>query len=132
MRVSPAVLLAATVVFVNQGCSSIPSLSDSDLLTSENQSNLVGAGSGYVSSEGSQIVRSSYQDCIRTESWSAQSNLVECSASAKPPLADSTGKLASFSGQAMFGFDSAKLWVIPIAQEAMRITKCCQSDVLQL
>jgi len=110
MRLSSTVLLAATVALVNQGCSSIPSLSDNDLLTSESQA---GVGSGYVSSEGTQMVRSSLKDCIRTESWSAQRNLVECSASARQPekasMADSTGQLASFSGQAMFGFDSASL-----------------------
>jgi len=113
MRLSPAVFVAA-VALISQGCSSIPSISNSDLLSSEGEA-VAAKGSGYVSSEGSHMVHSSYKDCIRTESWTAELNLVECNASAKPQVvekalvADSSGRLASFSGQAMFGFDSSEL-----------------------
>ena len=96
-----SLLLAA--VFI-QGCSNAPSNDDSAGPK---------ANSNYVATATNQIVSAAHSECLRTSVWKAEKAIVECGASVKAPAAPAVKKtkniLVSFSGRALFEFDSSDL-----------------------
>ncbi len=100
----------AVAVSLLQGCATI----DSD----NGQINKAAASdSGYVTNSAEGIVMTSDEHCLRTVSWSSENSLSKCgevSASFTEPQpvqqpVESGSALVTFSGRALFDFDSATL-----------------------
>ena len=99
-----SLLLAAAIT---QGCSNAPSNDDSAGPK---------ANSNYVATATNQIVSAAHSECLRTSVWKAEKAIVECGASVKAPAAPAAPAvkktkniLVSFSGRALFEFDSSDL-----------------------
>lgn len=66
--------------------------------------------SGYLAASTQDFVMSAQSKCVRTATWSSDTNVVECQASAPAPVTAAPkvvgSELVSFKGRALFEFDS--------------------------
>ena len=105
MHIKLSGLLLAAVF--THSCSNAPSTDDSERPK---------ANSNYVGDANSTIVTTGQGECLRTSTWTEVKALVECGASVKAPAKPAApvakkakNILVSFSGRALFEFDSSEL-----------------------